>query len=208
MLWCQGLKLWRKDGVSSSLVGLTRNDLRSGAVGMWNRIVDAVAESHGWARLVADATNAFFHAAEDEDICGECSPEFNDQLAAEGEDTDVLFKFVKKVYGRRDGPQGFCDFVNGVMCQKNLIRCEALPCFFLHENLHILVEFHQDDFHCTAPVGSLIWLKDELRDEIRLKFCEIVYQACATVTSRRRRQLTIEASWSGRVGERGSLALR
>ena len=109
-------------------------------------IVDAVAESHGWARSVAVATNAFFHAAEDEDICGECLPEFKDQLAAEGEDTDVLFKFVKKVYGRRDGPQ--------VMCQKNLIRCEALPCFFWHENLHILVE---------------------LRDEMRLKFSEIVY---------------------------------
>ena len=31
-----------------------------------NRIVDA--ESHGWARLVADATNACFHVAEDEDM--------------------------------------------------------------------------------------------------------------------------------------------
>ena len=38
-----------------------------------------------------------FHAAEDEDTCGDCLSEFKDQLAAEGEDTDVLFKFVKKV---------------------------------------------------------------------------------------------------------------
>ena len=60
------------------------------------------------------------------------------------------------------------------MCQKNLIRCEALPFFFWHENLHILVELHQDDIHCTAPAESLMWLKDELRDEIRLKFSEIV----------------------------------
>ena len=66
--------------------------------------MDALAQSHGWARLVADAMNAFFHAAEDEDICGECPPEFKDQLAAKK--TDVLFKFVKKVYGRRDCPQG------------------------------------------------------------------------------------------------------
>ena len=93
----------------------------------------------------------------------------------EGKETDVLFKFVKKVYGRRDGPQGFCDFVNGVMCQKNLIRCEALPCFFWHENLHILVELHQDHFHCTAPAESLMWLKEELKDERRLKFSEFVY---------------------------------
>ena len=134
-----------------------------------------MAESHGWARLVTDVTNAFFHAAEDEDICGECLPEFKDQLAAEGEDTDVLFKFVKKVYGRRDGPQGFCHFMNGVMCQKNLIRCEALPCFFWHENLHILVELHQDDFQCMAPAESLMWLKEEVKDEIRLKFSETVY---------------------------------
>ena len=61
------------------------------------------------------------------------------------------------------------------MCQKGLIRCEALPCFFWHENLHILVELHQDDFHCTARVGNLMWLKNELKDEIRLKFSEIVY---------------------------------
>ena len=87
----------------------------------------------------------------------------------------MLFKFVEKVYGRRDGPQGFCDFLNGVMREKNLIRCEALPCFFWHENLHILVELHQDDFHCTAPAESLMWLKEALKDEIRLKFSEIVY---------------------------------
>ena len=61
------------------------------------------------------------------------------------------------------------------MCQKNLIRCEALQCFCWHENLHILVELHQDDFHCTAPVDSLTWLKEELRDEMRLKFSEILY---------------------------------
>ena len=159
----RALQPWRRDLFTPSSLPIT------------NRIVDAVAESHGWARLVADATDAFFHAAEDEDICGECPPEFKDQLAAEGKETDVLFKFVKKVYGRRDGPQGFCDFVNGVMCQKNLIRCEALPYFFWHENLHIFVELHQDDFHCTAPAESLMWLKEELKDEIRLKFSEIVY---------------------------------
>ena len=61
------------------------------------------------------------------------------------------------------------------MCQKNLISCEALPCFFWHENLHILVELHQDDFCCTAPAESLMWLREELKDEIRLTFSEMVY---------------------------------
>ena len=199
MFWCQGWKLWRKDGVFSSSVGcdkerpevwrcryvvkdfralqLWRRDLVTpSSLPITNRIVDAVAESHGWARLVADATNAFFHAAEDEDICGECPPEFKDQLAAEGEDTDVLFKFVKKVYGRRDGPQGFCDSGewSDVPEESHSIGTH-LPCFFRHENLHILVELDQDDFHYTAPAESLMWLKEEVRDEIRLKFFEIVY---------------------------------
>ena len=86
MMWFQGWKLWKKDGVFSSSVGLTRNDQRSGA-GSW-----MLWPRDGWARLVADATHAFFHA-EDRDICGQCPPEFKDQLAAEGE----LFKFGKKV---------------------------------------------------------------------------------------------------------------
>ena len=59
--------------------------------------MDAVTESHGWTWLVADA-------AKDENICGECPPEFKNQLIAERKKTDVLFKFVKKVYGRRDAP--------------------------------------------------------------------------------------------------------
>ena len=159
-----------------------------------NRIVDAVAESHGWARLVADATKAFLQAAEDEDICGECPPGFKDQLAAEGEDTNVLFKFVKKCTGRPDGPQGFCDFVSGVMCQMNLIRC-ALPCFFWHENLRIFVELHQDDFHCTAPAESLMWLKKELRHEIRLKFSEIVYPATRYSHLKASRLVTPQERW-------------
>ena len=61
-VWCcrfvvkdfRALQPWRRDLFTPSSLPIT------------NRIVDAVAESHGWARLVAEATNAFFHAAEDE----------------------------------------------------------------------------------------------------------------------------------------------
>ena len=66
----RALQPWRRDLFTPSSLPIT------------NRIVDAVAESHGWARLVADATNAFFHAAEDEDISGECPPEFKGQLVS------------------------------------------------------------------------------------------------------------------------------
>ena len=158
----RALQPWRRDLFTPNSLPIT------------NRIVDALAQSHGWARLVADATNAFFHAAEDEDICGECPPEFKDQLAAEGKETDVLFQVCQESVRTSGLSPRFCDFVNGGMCQKNLISCEALPCFFWHENLHILVELHQDDFYCTAPAESLMWLKEELKDEIRLKFSEIV----------------------------------
>ena len=133
----------------------------------WQKVMAAL----GWLRIrrlrsfMLQRTN----------ICGECpqSSRINGQLKVRTPMCSLQVR--RKVYGRRDGPQGFCDFVNGVMCQKNLIRCEALPCFFWHENLHILIELHQDVFHCTAPAESLMWLKEELRDEIRLKFSETVY---------------------------------
>ena len=51
--------------------------------------------------------------------------------------------------------------------------CEALPCFLWHEKLHILAELHQGDFHCTAPVETLMWLKGELKGEIKLKFSQM-----------------------------------
>ena len=76
----RALQSWRRDLFTPSSLPIT------------NRTVDAVAESHGWARLVADATNGFFHAAEDEDICGECPPEFKDQLAAERKETDCALQ--------------------------------------------------------------------------------------------------------------------
>ena len=68
---------------------------------------------------------------------------------------------------------GFCNFVADVNAQKGLLICEALPCFFWHEALRIMIELHQDDFHCTAPAEGLLWLKEELKGDIKLKCSEL-----------------------------------
>ena len=65
----------------------------------------------------------------DDDVCGECPPEFKDQLTINGKETDVFFKFVRKrVWTSRLSVRvlSFCEW-NDV--PENLIRCEALPCF-------------------------------------------------------------------------------
>ena len=76
--------------------------------------------------MVSDATNIFFHAPEIEDICGECLEEFLQHRREQGLDDDVVFKFLKKVYGRRDGPLGFFNFVADVLAAEGMGRCEAL----------------------------------------------------------------------------------
>ena len=40
MMWYQGKRLSRKDGVFTSSVGLTRNDLRFGVVATWSKIFE------------------------------------------------------------------------------------------------------------------------------------------------------------------------
>ena len=108
------LQPWRTDLFTPSSVPLT------------NRIIDALAEAHGWGRMIADATNAFFHAEEREDICSGCPEEFLEQRREKGLDDQVLFKFRMKIYGRRDGPSSFCDFVADVLENKRgMLRCVA-----------------------------------------------------------------------------------
>ena len=158
----RSMQPWRRDLFTPSSLPMT------------NRLVDAMAEANGWPRMVADATNAYFHAAEDEDICGEMPDEALEDLRASGDFSDYVWKFLKKCYGRRCGSLGFCDYVAEVLDRKALTRCEALPCFYRHETLKIFVELHQDDFHCTAPGEGLRWLRDELKGEIRLKFSEVI----------------------------------
>ena len=46
--------------------------------------------------------------------------------------------------------------------------------FFWHKALHIQVELHQDDFHCTAPIEGLQWLMTELKSDIKLKLSTLV----------------------------------
>ena len=53
---------------------------------------------------------------------------------------------------------------------------------------------HIGDFRCTLPVESLMWLKDELKDEIRLKFSEIVYPGMRYSHLKASRQVTSQGT--------------
>ena len=157
------LQPWRTDLYTPSSVPLT------------NRIIDAIAEAHGYRRLIADATNAFFHAEEKEDVCSGCPEEFLERRRQAGLDTEVLFKFRMKIYGRRDGPSSFCDFCSDVLVNKRgMTRCTALPCFFWHSSLKLALELHQDDFHATGPDTSLLRMRGEFGTDIRLKFSPLL----------------------------------
>ena len=75
---------WRKDGVFSSSVGFKRNALSSGAVVMWSKTFEPCSLAdherdcgcrgrESWLGSVDCGCNeCVLHAAEDEDICGEC----------------------------------------------------------------------------------------------------------------------------------------
>jgi len=117
-----------------------------------NRCIDVVALKEGLPTVNADATNAYWHFDETDDVCCAVPPEMIEQRRPQTLDTDVVFKLKKKLYGRRDASEGFADFARDQMRARGFEQCIGQP------------SFHQDDFHVT---GAWSRSSSPVRDERR-----------------------------------------
>ena len=139
-------------------------------------VIDCKAVKTGKPTRVADAVNAYWQVPETEEVYTECPDELKQQLAAEGKDSDVVFRNRMKQYGKRDASCAFADWLSEHFGALDFERCLDSPCFFRHVERDYTIEVHQDDFHECADECELAWFKDAITARgVELKWSEPIF---------------------------------
>eukprot|EP00971_Amphidinium_carterae_P344215 6484464-Amphidinium_carterae.1 len=125
-------------------------------------IIDCYAAKTGKLTRIADATNAYWHVPETEEVYAEALEEMKSQRKEQGLEYDIVLLLKKKLYGKRDASVGFSDYMAGHILDLGFERCEDMPCFFRHPAREYVIEVHQDDMHECADLEQLEWFKNEI----------------------------------------------
>ena len=78
-------------------------------------------------------------------------------------DKNLVGKLVKAMYGTRDAPQIWGDFVQETMASLGMQSSMIQPSVYFHVSKKLFVVAHVDDFLCVGPEESLMWLFEGLR---------------------------------------------
>ena len=134
------------------------------------RVIDVIALVEKDFLMTADAPNAYWQVPETGEVYTEAPPELLAEREEQGLSTDIVLKLLKKHYGERDASVEFGNFVAGHVTSFGFARCAAVPCFFVHKERKIKLEIHQDDFHVAAKLPHLLWLQEQMKGKMELKW--------------------------------------
>ena len=134
-----------------------RDDLFApGTIHSCGRIIDHLSLKHkGWTTFELDAVDDFYQAPEHEKVVVDPPPKYPERLRAEGKRTDVLWKLLKQLPGRRQAGQWWVDHCSTVLLSLNFTRCAACPQFFWGASRCIAIEVHMDDMHGAGAPESI-----------------------------------------------------
>lgn len=152
-----------------------RDDLFTpAAVASAGRVIDTIAVKTRRNCKLGDASNAYFHADEDEDVYCE-PPEEWFLWKPEYAGQDVVWQMLKKLYGRRKASQAYNDFFNDVLISDMEFEGDdALPNFYKQEEKELAMDVHQGDWYATGPDASLEWLDVEVKKKVMTKTSKIL----------------------------------
>ena len=123
------------------------------------RLIDIIGIEKNMLFLVGDATNAFWHVAEDELVACDPPPEMLEERRRSGLRTDVWLKLNKKLYGRRNASAKHGLFDSGLLTDIGCERSPRDPSFLRHVQKGLIIEKHQDDIHIAGREASVEWIR-------------------------------------------------
>eukprot|EP00971_Amphidinium_carterae_P197342 3917089-Amphidinium_carterae.1 len=139
-----------------------------------SRVIDQIALQLRLGRFCLDATNAFNHVPETEDIFVEPAAEWLESEAAAGRRTDVVWKLEKVLYGCRRGVQKWVSWFAELLMSFGFLRCDVAPQFFYDPTNSLYLEVHIDDVHGCGRDADVEVLVELLREYVSLKFSGMV----------------------------------
>jgi len=119
-----------------------------------SRVIDYLILKWRLQAVELDATNAFNHVPEDEEVFADPPAEWLEREGREGRSIDVKWQLVKVLYGRRRAGQKWVDWLAEVLSSIGFQRCEEAPQFFYDPTRPCVVEAHMDDMHCGILPGK------------------------------------------------------
>jgi hypothetical protein len=148
-----------------------RDDLFApGATHSCGRIIDYLSlKNSGWTTFELDAVDAFYQAPEHENVVVDPPEEYLERLRAEGKSTDVVWKLLKQLPGRRPAGQAWVDHFASTLLGLGFLRCEAAPQFFWCPGRGIAVEVHMDDMHGAGLPEAIESFRNELKPLVKFK---------------------------------------
>ena len=148
-----------------------REDLFApGASHCTSRIIYYLALKIGFSTFAFDAIDAYFQAPETENIVMDTPLEYLKRLEDAGGDTNIKWKLLKQLPGRRPAGQRWVDHLAGILVNElGFTRSSRSPQFYWSQSRQVATEVHMDDFHGCCLDESLEPFRMELAEKIRFR---------------------------------------
>ena len=148
-----------------------REDLFApGASHCTSRIIDYLALKKGYTTFAFDAIDANFQAPETEDVVVDPPLEYLKRLKDAGRETNIKWKLLKQLPGRRPAGQRWVDHLAGILVNElGFTRSSRSPQFYWSRSRQVAMEVHMDDFHGCCLDESLEPFRMELAEKIRFR---------------------------------------
>jgi len=135
------------------------------------RIIDFIGLKRRWLPFEIDAESAYLNVPETEECYMRPPKEWIDNEERQKRDTDVVWKLLKMLYGRRTAGQAWVEWFSEKLILIGALRCPEAPQFFFLPRWQIAMEVHMDDVHGVGVDPRNIHdMADALKGYLKIKF--------------------------------------
>ena len=151
-----------------------RDDLYTPGAGASSyRVIDRMALEREVTTFTGDASDAFFHADEEEPAWIRPPPEYLERLRKERKDTNIVWQLLKTLPGMGAAGMNWIKFISREFVERGFLRSPEFPQFYYRAKDEIGIEIHMGDFHGFGKRGHALKLRDDLRRTVLLKTFDV-----------------------------------
>ena len=135
------------------------------------RFIDGWILEHDLCAFILDASSAFLHVPEHENVVVDPPEEWLDAHVANGGSRDVYWRMLKTLYGRRSAAKAWTEWLADALVAMGLEQNTAMPTLFRAEgNSKLRLLTHMDDGYGGATAEETLAFKAEFGKRVVNKF--------------------------------------
>ena len=140
-----------------------------------SKIIDLKATEEDLLRMTFDVTAAYPQLFEPDVVVVRPPPEWIQMQRERGLDTEVLWRMLRLMPGRRIAGREWVKFMAEVFVDMDFERHLGAPNIFYHRVRNSTLDVHMDDGHVAVPPAHVDSLTTELKARLPLKKINVHY---------------------------------